>query len=67
MNVDTVIRIIDIMNALMTIAPALAVEFGDHPDQEKRALLERKLAQMRQIYAQASAELEAALSAAEAG
>lgn len=64
MNVDLVIRIIDIASALMSIAPLLAAEFRDLPEDERRRRLEESLRRMRDVYKRASDELEAAIAAA---
>ncbi len=64
MNVDLVIRIIDIASALMSIAPLLAAEFRDLPEDERRRRLEESLRRMRDVYERASDELEAAIAAA---
>ncbi len=63
MNVDLVIRIIDIASALMSIAPLLAAEFRDLPEDERRRRLEESLRRMRDVYRRASDELEAAIAA----
>ncbi len=64
MNVDLVIRIIDIASALMSIAPLLAAEFRDLPEDERRRRLKESLRRMRDVYERASDELEAAIAAA---
>ncbi|HEB51962.1 MAG TPA: hypothetical protein ENI87_01775 [bacterium] len=61
MNVDLVIRIIDVASALMSMAPMLAAEFRDLPDDERKRRLDEALRRMRDVYKRASDDLEDAL------
>ncbi len=65
MNVDTALRLLDIAQAILVIAPALVAEARRSEGDSE--LIRRKLEEMRALYRRASAELEQALAEARAG